>query len=101
MTPYKFNRLVLRSMAAMLAVSLALPAWIQAAEVTVGEAIHHDTSARLSNQSPLDAAGGGNKQVPIMEREVYGRFPDLAEPDGGLQSKLAPVQPFAPTPAPI
>jgi hypothetical protein len=82
--------------------ALCLPAWAQAAEISVGKAIHHDTSPPLSEMAISAATPGGeNKVVPIMERDAYGRYPDLAEPDGGVQSKTAPSGALAPTPAPI
>ena len=67
---------------AVLSVALLLPVWAQAAEMTVGQAIHHDTSPPLSEMAmPAAAPGGENKVIPIMKRDEYGRFPDLAEPD--------------------
>jgi hypothetical protein len=86
----------------LLFVFLLLPAWAQAAEIFVGEAIHHDTSPPLSEMAiPAAAPGGENKVVPIMERGEYGRYPDLAEPDAGVQSKVAPASASAPTPLPL
>jgi hypothetical protein len=40
------------------------------------------------------------KEVPIMEKPDLGRNPDLAEPDGGIQSEYE-YSFFGPTPAPI
>ena len=102
MLNHKFNRISWWSLTAIFAVCLALPAWAQTAEMTVGEAIHHDTSPPMSHVTPFNAAAiGENKQIPIMERESYGRYPDLAEPDGGLQLKSSPAAQLSPTPAPI
>jgi hypothetical protein len=36
-----------------------------------------------------------------MQRDEYGRYPDLAEPDAGVQSKVAPPGALAPTPPPL
>ena len=101
MLNHKFNRNSWWTLAAILVASLVLPAWAQAAEMTVGEAIYHDTSAPMSNMAPATAPTGENKQVPIMERESYGRYPDLAEPDGGLQLKSSSAAQLSSTPAPI
>ena len=98
----KFNRIAPWSLTALFAVCMALPLLAQAAEITVGKAIHHDTSVPMSNVVPLDAAGPvGKKEVPLLERIETGRYPDLAEPDGGLQSKSSPAKQLAPTPAVI
>ena len=87
---------------ALFAVSLALPAWAQSAEMSVGQAIHHDTSAPLRDMAPvLRAATFEKKQVPNMNLEVSGRYPDLVEPDGGLQTGQAISERLGPTPAPI
>jgi len=102
MIKHKFNRVAWWSLTALLAASLAVPAWTQASEMIVGKAIYHDTSAPMSNMA-LDSTAptGEKKQIPIMEREEYGRYPDLAEPDGGLQSQISPAIQLSPTPAPI
>ena len=98
----KLNHFASWSSTALFAVCVALPAWAQAAEMTVGEAIYHDTSPPMSHLPPLDeAAAGLNKVVPLQERPDYGRFPDLAAPDGGLQSQSSPASQLDPTPAPI
>jgi len=95
----KFNRITPWPLAALFAVCMALPLLAQAAEITVGKASHHDTSVPMSNVVPLDAVGPvGKKEVPLLERVETGRFPDLAEPDGGLQSQSSPARQLAPTP---
>ena len=99
MLKHKFNRISWWSLTALFAVCLALPAWAQAAEMTVGEAIYHDTSPPLSSMAPANVVPTGeNKQIPLLERPDQGRFPDLAAPDGGLQ---APGQSLGPTPGTI
>jgi hypothetical protein len=86
----------------LLAVALLFSAGAQAAEISVGEAIRHDTSPPMSNVAvSRNKSSGENRQVPIMKREKYGRFPDLATPDGGLQSQTAQASQLGPTPGPI
>jgi len=98
----KFNRITPWSFAAFFAVCMTLPLLAQATEIAVGRSIHHDTSAPMSNVVPLDAdAMGGNKQIPILQQDSYGRYPDLAEPDGGLQTASPIGARLSPTPAPI
>jgi len=102
MLNHKFNRISWWALAAILAASLVLPAWAQAAEMTVGEAIYHDTSPPLSEMAlPEVAPTGETKQIPLLEKPNQGRFPDLATPDGGLQSQSFPAAQLGPTPAPI
>jgi hypothetical protein len=99
MDKFTFNRIALWSITALFAVSLALPAWAQAAEMAVGKAVYHDTSPPLSEMArPNVAPTGETKQIPLLERPGQGRFPDLAAPDGGLH---APGQSLGPTPGPI
>ena len=99
MLNHKFNRISWWALAAILAASLVLPAWAQAAEMAIGEAIYHDTSPPMSEMSPASVVPTGEtKQIPLLERPGQGRYPDLATPDGGLQ---APSQSLGPTPGPI
>lgn len=75
-----------------------------AAEITVGEAVYHDTSAPLSHFDAHGAlpAGQADRQVTPLRKSEYGRFPDLAEPDGGLEAPPhwgGPAVPCTPTPA--
>lgn len=88
-----------------------------AAEVIVGEAIYHDTSTAVVSKSAsksktatstteATAAKATKKEIPIRPRDKFGRFPDLAEPDGASaaasKSKSAmAAQLMAPTPAPL
>lgn len=96
MLNHKIIRGAAWQLAAIFTVGLFLSTWAQAAEMTVGKAIYHDTSAPMSDLAPADAAPTGeNKQIPIMQRPDYGRFPDLAAPDGGLK---APGLSLGPTP---
>lgn len=91
-----------RRITALSIATLFLPALTQAAELTIGEALYHDTSPPLSEMAlPATTLGGENKVIPIMERDAYGRYPDLAEPDAGLQTKVAPAGALAPTPPPL
>jgi len=99
MLKYKCSRAACWSFIALFAVSVALPAWAQAAEIAIGEAVYHDTSDPLRSMAPQVVVPGENKTVPLLEKPGKGRFPDLAEPDGGLQS--AATSQLAPTPAPI
>ena len=79
-------------------VGLLLSVSAQAAEITVGEAIYHDTSAPMRDMATANTAPiGENKQVPLLERPDYGRYPDLAAPDGGLANTSGPS--LGPTPA--
>ena len=78
----------------MLALS---PAWAKGPVATTGQAIHHDTSPPLRDMAiPAAPFTGLSKEVPIMQKPDFGKDPDLAEPDGGLQSDYAPS--FGPTP---
>ena len=96
------------------ALLLALP--VQAAKISVGAAVYHDTSAPLS-QVPesraaafdIRAAAAKDREIPLRGRQDYGRFPDLAEPDGTKQTRSSSApgstaasapQQFAPTPGP-
>ena len=99
MLKHKCNRIAWWSLTTLFAIGLSLPAWAQAAEMTVGEAIYHDTSPPLSKMVLPDAAPTGEiKQIPLLERPDQGRFPDLAAPDGGLRN---PSLSLGPTPGPI
>ncbi|NNJ63959.1 MAG: hypothetical protein HKP16_00215, partial [Xanthomonadales bacterium] len=80
--------------------ALCLPMWAQAQEMTVGTAVQHDTSPPLSEMAPALKTVSGTKEIPLQLREDYGRYPDLAAPDGGLQTGAAPSGQLAPTPAP-
>jgi hypothetical protein len=90
-----------RRVLAFAAVAVMLPAWAQAAEIAVGQSIKNDTSPPLREMAPAVTTIPGNKEIPILLRESYGQGPGVAEPDGGVQSKLAPGGSLAPTPAPI
>ncbi|MFT5139060.1 MAG: hypothetical protein ACI9H8_000746 [Lysobacterales bacterium] len=80
-------RFALRSLTALFAIGLFLPAWAQEATITVGEAIHHDTSAPMDiNAFQKVKNTGEQRQVPMRLRPSYGRFPDLTSPDGGAQN---------------
>ena len=85
---------------AILTIGLILPAWVQAAEISHGQAIYHDTSPPLSEMAlPAPSPfAGENKEIPIGIKPDMGRDPNDAAPDGGLQ---APMWFLAPTPAPI
>ena len=79
-----------------------LPAWAQSAEMVVGEAIQHDTSASLRDMAAVVPEFAGDKVVSIRERAKLGRFPDLAELDGGLQeTEASPLGGLVPTPTPL
>ncbi|NNK31838.1 MAG: hypothetical protein HKP02_01860, partial [Xanthomonadales bacterium] len=80
--------------------ALCLPMWAQAQEMTVGTSVQHDTSPPLSEMAPALKTVSGTKEIPLQLREDYGRYPDLAAPDGGLQTGAAPSGQLAPTPAP-
>ena len=88
--------------AALITASLATPVWAQPAQKIVGQAIYHDTSPRISHLPPNNPGqGGGNRQIPNKQRVKPARFPDLAEPDGGVQSQASGPAQLGPTPAPI
>ena len=88
--------------AALITASLATPLWAQPAQKIVGQAIYHDTSPRISHLPPNNPGqGGGNRQIPNKQRVKPARFPDLAEPDGGVQSQASGPAQLGPTPGPI
>jgi hypothetical protein len=77
--------------------TLVPAAWAKGPAATTGQAIHHDTSPPLRDMAiPAAPFTGLSKEVPIMQKPDFGKDPDLAEPDGGLQSDYAPS--FGPTP---
>jgi hypothetical protein len=81
-------------------VSLVLPGFAQATEVSYDQAIHHDTSPPMSEMAiPNVVTPQANKAIPIgVKPDVGGPAnPANAEPDGGLQ---APGYFMAPTPPP-
>jgi hypothetical protein len=95
-----FVRAQARRVCTLLTIAVLLPAWVQAAQMTVGEAIHHDTSPPLSemvDKMPL-ASPGENRAVPIGVRPDFAPDPAAAAPDGGLEITSAPS--LGPTPAP-
>jgi hypothetical protein len=98
MNRFSSIRIAARRFAAISAISLLLPTVAPAAEIVVGEAIHHDTSPPLRDMAPVVAKPGANKEIRIMQRDEYGRYPDLAEPDRGLQRIAAPGEQLGPTP---
>ncbi|MGB5661573.1 MAG: hypothetical protein WBO54_19045, partial [Thermoanaerobaculia bacterium] len=82
---------------ALMLLTLVPAAWAKGPAATTGQAIHHDTSPPLRDMAiPAAPFTGLSKEVPIMQKPDFGKDPDLAEPDGGLQSDYAPS--FGPTP---
>ncbi|MGB7491845.1 MAG: hypothetical protein WBN62_16075, partial [Thermoanaerobaculia bacterium] len=86
------------SLAGLCMLMLALsPAWAKGPVATTGQAVHHDTSPPLRDMAiPAAPFTGLSKEVPIMQKPDFGKNPELAEPDGGLQSDYAPF--LGPTP---
>ncbi len=86
---------------ALFIAGLFLSAWVQAAEITVGQSLYHDTSAPLREMvenMPAAPAGGNVEINPIDMRPGFAPNPGNASPDGGMQS---PSFQMAPTPGPI
>ena len=97
MLSHKTIRSAMWILATLFIAGLFLSVSVQAAEITVGEANYHDTSAPLRDIAKANTAPiGVNKQVPLLERPDYGRYPDLAAPDGGLVNASGPS--LGPTP---
>ena len=99
MKSFSLKRIARWSLFAMFTIGLVLPAWAQVAEMTVGEAVKHDTSAPLRDMaiSTSVAPSGITKEIPIGIKPDMGRDPNNAAPDGGLQS---PSYQLGPTPPP-
>jgi len=101
MNHHAFVRSALVTSAALIAAGLTTPAFAQPAQKTVGQAVYHDTSARIDHGHPDNRGQGAeHRQIPIKKRENQGRFPDLTAPDGGVQSESADATQLGPTPAP-
>lgn len=101
MLKYQFNHAAYWFLTALFAIGLVLPTLAIAVEMTVGEAVYHDTSLPLKSMASGKAVtAGANRTVPLRKRPHNGRFPDLAEPDGGLQTQTSSAEQLGPTPAP-
>ena len=99
MQKHASNHFASRFSAVLVAACLALPGWVQAAEIFVGQADRHDTSPRLSDMAlpAPTVAPGSTVEVPIMRRPGPGPVePANVQPDGGLSS---PAWQMAPTPS--
>ena len=90
-------------MAALLLSTFVLPAWAEGPQVTVGQAIYHDTSAPLRDIAITRAVPNKSieqREVPIRQKPVFNKSLGVAEPDGGLQS-IEKMVAMAPTPSPL